>query len=130
MIEESVPRKRGDILIVDDEPEIVSLLTDFLTDEGYSVRSAGTAVDAWIEILRQPPAFLIADIVMPGGSGLLLVIQLRAQRYTFPVALMTASTPPDTEYLARYRTTCFLKPFNLPEILDTVARHVLPKRNI
>ena len=57
------------ILVVDDDPEIVSLLTTRLTHRNYQVSSAGDGHRAVELAKRERPAVIILDVMMPGKSG-------------------------------------------------------------
>ena len=56
------------VLLVEDEPEIVGLLSDFLAVEGFGVVSAATP-DAAIDLLADDVVAVVVDVMLPGGSG-------------------------------------------------------------
>jgi CheY-like chemotaxis protein len=60
------------ILLVDDEPAIIPLITTILQKEGWTVKEAsnGEAAMAAIEKASTPPSLLICDVLMPGIDGL------------------------------------------------------------
>ena len=57
------------VLLVEDEPEIVGLLTDFLADEGFGVVSAGDPPAAIDALGSHDVACVVLDVMLPGGSG-------------------------------------------------------------
>lgn len=57
------------ILVVDDEPDVVSFLARLLGDQGYRVTTASSAVDALALIEQQPPDLILLDLQMPYESG-------------------------------------------------------------
>jgi CheY-like chemotaxis protein len=57
------------ILVIDDEPDVVSFLTRLLRDQGYSVESASSAVDALALLEQGPPDLILLDLQMPYESG-------------------------------------------------------------
>ena len=59
----------GNILVVDDDPEIVSMLTTRLTKRGYTVSSASDGHRALELAKRERPAVVLLDVMMPGKSG-------------------------------------------------------------
>jgi DNA-binding response OmpR family regulator len=59
----------GTVLLVEDEPEIVGLLTDFLAVEGFGVVSAGDAQAAVEALGSDPVDCVVLDVMLPGGSG-------------------------------------------------------------
>jgi DNA-binding response OmpR family regulator len=57
------------VLLVEDEPEIVGLLTDFLADEGFGVVAAGDPPAAIDALGSHDVACVVLDVMLPGGSG-------------------------------------------------------------
>ena len=77
------------VLVVDDEPPLRSMLSDVFGSEGYTVRTAENAEEAW-NILRQESIMVMfIDIGLPGKSGLELGEEIRKQNQ---VAIMYAFT--------------------------------------
>ena len=66
------------MLVVDDESGIRDLLTRWLEDEKYSVRSAADAETALERMAEAPADVVLCDVEMPGHGGLWLVAQLGA----------------------------------------------------
>ena len=58
----------GDVLVVDDEPDIRELVAGILSDEGYSVRTAGDSNEALAAVKARRPSLLILDIWMQGAG--------------------------------------------------------------
>ena len=71
----SVPR----VFVVDDEPVIASTLAAILKLHGYSVRAFTSPVEVLVAARSRAPDLLIADVVMPGLSGIDLANQILAQ---------------------------------------------------
>ena len=65
------------ILVVDDDPDIVAYLTSFLEDNDYEVESAGNSRVALSSLKTYRPAAILVDVLMPGRSGLDLLVTLR-----------------------------------------------------
>jgi len=65
------------ILIVDDDPDIVDYLRLFLEDHGYAVSSANRSSSALTAFEEVHPDAVILDVVLPGRSGLDLLIKIR-----------------------------------------------------
>src|SRR5437867_10488097 len=85
------PETHGRILIADDEPATVELLTDLLSGEGYEVQGVGSGT-AVLDKLQSDSDFglLLMDLQMPGVNGLDLIERLRAAGNDTPVILITA----------------------------------------
>ncbi len=65
----SKERSGASILVVDDDPEIVSMLTTRLTARGYKVSTASDGHRALELAKRERPAIVLLDVMMPGKSG-------------------------------------------------------------
>jgi len=65
----SKERTGASILVVDDDPEIVSMLSTRLTARGYKVSSAGDGHRALELAKRERPDLVLLDVMMPGKSG-------------------------------------------------------------
>jgi CheY-like chemotaxis protein len=74
---EVAQEQAGTVLVVDDEPDIVTYLTTLLEDHGYHTRSAGDADSALVEMRARPPDLVCLDIMMPRRSGLSLYRQVK-----------------------------------------------------
>jgi len=65
------------ILVVDDEPQILTALETTLRGAGYDVETAATGEDALIQASVRPPDGVILDLVLPGRSGVEVCRELR-----------------------------------------------------
>lgn len=77
------------VLLVEDEPEIVRLLTDFLTVEGFGVLAAGDAPTAIAAIDRNGVDCVLLDVMLPGGSGFDVCRHIR-ERSDVPLLFLSA----------------------------------------
>lgn len=78
------------ILVVDDDPAILDMLEDLLTEADYEVSLARSADEALEIAGRLEPDMVLTDLQMPGKDGLELLAELRSLRPTTPVLIMTA----------------------------------------
>lgn len=84
------------ILVIDDDPDILKLLSMRLRARGFRVSAAGSAEEGLARITVDPPRVVVSDIRLPGRDGLALFEELRRTRPTLPVILLTAhGTIPD-----------------------------------
>ena len=81
--------QRQTVLVVDDEPDIVALMRDFLEADGYNVLTAGDGETALILLEREQIDCVLLDIMMPGISGFDVVRRIR-QAGEMPVLLLSA----------------------------------------
>lgn len=86
-----LPVTQSRILVVDDDPDVVDYLTPLLEDHGYEVRSAIDADSARSTLQDYRPDVILADVLMPGRSGLDLLIALRTndRDRDLPIVLVT-----------------------------------------
>ncbi len=78
------------ILIVEDEPNMVSGLRDNFEFEGYEVITAGDGVAGLQRALSDSPDLVLLDVMMPRMSGLDVCKQLKAKRPSVPIIMLTA----------------------------------------
>jgi DNA-binding response OmpR family regulator len=77
------------VLLVEDEPEIVGLLTDFLAVEGFGVLAAGDARGAIAALDRNGVDCVLLDVMLPGGSGFDVCRRIR-ERSDVPLLFLSA----------------------------------------
>jgi DNA-binding response OmpR family regulator len=114
---------RGRVLIIDDEPQVVDVLTAYFSEAGrYEVMTAHQGADAvMIADFRRPDAVLL-DISMPGMDGIAVLRALRATDSSVPVVMVTAN---GDEKVAKDALTIgafdyVAKPFNF-DVLDRIV---------
>jgi len=78
------------ILVVEDEPKMVAGLRDNFEFEGYDVITAADGVEGLQRALAEAPDLVVLDVMMPRLSGLEVCKQLRAQRGSIPIIMLTA----------------------------------------
>src|SRR3954469_13112478 len=78
------------LLVVDDEPNIVELLSASLRYAGFDVDIARSGTEALQLARRTRPDLLVLDVMMPGMDGFDVVRRLRAEGLRFPVLFLTA----------------------------------------
>lgn len=110
------------VLVVDDEPELRSLLAEYFSRHGYTVQTAANAADARIAVASQAPALAVLDINMPGENGLSLARWLReTQPRIGLVMLTTASESVDRIVGLELGADDYVpKPFEMRELLARV----------
>ena len=109
------------ILVCDDEKDIVSALTIYLTAEGYRVFSASNGAEALEVIEREDIHLALMDIMMPVMDGITAMTKLR-EHHNLPVILLTAKGE-DTDKILGLNVGAddyVTKPFNPVELLARV----------
>ncbi|QPF75802.1 sigma 54-interacting transcriptional regulator [Roseateles sp. DAIF2] len=111
------------LLLVDDDADLLKLLSMRLVAAGYQVSAVESAEAALAQLAVQRPALVISDVQLPGLDGLALFDAIRERDPALPVILLTAhGTIPDAvEATARGVYTYLTKPFDGRALLDTIA---------
>ena len=115
------------LLVVDDEPRVVSFLTRFLVAEGHSVVSAGDGLGA-LDVLRQQQVDLVLlDLVMPKCNGLQVLSRMVETIADRPPVLMLSAVnevSARVQALDRGAVDFIQKPFHASELMARVRRHL------
>src|SRR6202171_3502077 len=119
-------RHSGEVLLVDDDPDLLKLISLRLTSAGYRVRTADSGETALAALAVQRPAAVITDLKMPGIDGLALFDAIHRQHPAMPVIILTAhGTIPEAVSATQRGVFGFLtKPFDSQELLQKVAAAV------
>ena len=113
----------GTILLVDDDPDVLEVLSDELRMGGYDVLTAESGNRA-LDVLEHAEVDLVlSDLRMPDGDGRFLLQQLRQRDARRPpVAIVTGYGDLSEQELTRLGGQALLtKPYRAEELLDTVA---------
>lgn len=123
---QNIAEHAAKILIVDDDPSLLRLLSIRLSAAGYKVESAANAKIALGTLQHFIPQVVISDLRMEGMDGMALFEQIRVQHPNIPVVIMTAhGTIPDAINATKQGVFSFLtKPFESQELLDTVEQAI------
>src|SRR5207302_9767756 len=116
----------GGVLLVDDDPDLLKLISLRLTSAGYRVRTADSGETALAALAVARPAAVITDLKMPGIDGLALFDAIHRQHPALPVILLTAhGTIPEAVFATQRGVFGFrTKPFDSQELLQKVAAAV------
>jgi CheY-like chemotaxis protein len=111
------------ILVVDDDPEIVAMLRDFLEGEGLVVRTAANGAEALAMLEEVAPALILLDMRMPVLDGWAFAEECRERRLAYPIVVMTAAESARRWAEEIGATGYIAKPFDVNELLETIERH-------
>jgi CheY-like chemotaxis protein len=112
----------GDILVVDDDPTIVEMLTELLLFEGYQVRSGRNGREALAAISLKRPALVLLDLQMPEMNGAEVIDALAGTPFAdLPIAIITATPTAAEPLVGRSNVACMAKPLDLDALLAGVA---------
>ncbi len=115
------PTNKGNILVVDDEPQITRVLKTTLSSHGYGTRTAGDGDEALQVMQDWCPDLLITDLRMPNMDGLELCRRVR-EKSRMPIIVLSVKGEERTkvEALDAGADDYVTKPFNINELLARV----------
>ena len=113
---------RPRVLAVDDDPQVLEMLAEFLTIQDYEAVTAQSAGDAFLCLEATPPDVVLLDFAMPDVDGVTALLHIRASYPELPVIMLTANID-----LALARHTLKLgafhyvaKPFDFGHLADAI----------
>jgi two-component system OmpR family response regulator len=110
------------VLVVDDEPNIVDVVSMALRYQGFEVASAATGKEALDQVAAFRPHIMVLDVMLPDFDGFEVAERLGAQRGTVPIIFLTARD--DTTDKVRGLTSggddYVTKPFSLEELVARI----------
>src|SRR5690349_16541085 len=112
------------VLVVDDDPDILEYLQDFLSAEGFEVTTLGDPTVAVERIRDEVFHLVVLDLMMPKLSGLDLLAQIRAVDDDIAVIILTGYPSLDTATASiQHEVSAYIhKPFTPAEFRDVIAR--------
>jgi len=123
---------QGDILIVDDAPANLRLLSQMLAEQGYRVRPAPDGALALAAARAEPPDLILLDIRMPEMNGYEVCARLKEtpETHDIPVIFISAldATQDKVQAFAAGGVDYVTKPFQVEEVLARVETHLALRR--
>jgi CheY-like chemotaxis protein len=114
------------ILIVEDDPSLLTLIAGILTDEGYEVVEAKNGQVGLNALTRGQPDLVLLDWNMPVMNGRAFLERASQEYPEVPVVIMTATYRIDSLAADLPVAGILAKPFDLETLLDTIARFTQP----
>src|SRR5256714_2235935 len=110
------------VLVIDDDPDLLQLLSMRLTAAGHRVSTVTSAEAALAQLAVERPQLVLSDVQLPGRDGLALFDEIRVRHPSLPVILLTAhGTIPDAvEATSRGVFSYLTKPFDGKALLDKI----------
>ena len=112
------------VLLVENEPSHQELIQTALELAGYIVTLAENGLEAFEKLATETPCVIVLDLWMPEMSGYTF-LEIRRERNTdahLPVVVLTADATAHVK-LAHENLSILVKPFNMTDLLDTLARY-------
>lgn len=112
------------VLVVDDEPNVLRSLVQYLTIEEFTVETASNGPEALEKVDSFNPELILLDVMMPGMDGFEVLDKVKEKpgHADTPVIMLTAKDQ-SSDVLKGYQsgaTSYLVKPFNLDELVETI----------
>jgi len=129
-MESNVPQPAPRVLVVDDEKVIREILADFLTLEGFWVRTAEDGVAAVTELTAVHYDLVISDLKMPNMGGIQLLEHINRMMPDVVTVIMTGFGTVETaiDAMKRGAYDYVLKPFRIEEVVHIIQRGLEKRR--
>ena len=116
--------KNKTVMVVDDNPDIVTIVKTILEGKGYGVQSAYSGQEVFNLLSEQKPDLIVLDIMMPQMDGLEVLTRLKGEpsTATIPVILLTAKVQYE-DVLGGYKMGAdyyITKPFTSTQLLNGI----------
>ena len=115
------------VLLVDDEPELVQLVTMLLNRVGCEVVAASSAAEALNKLRQEEIDLVLLDIILPDADGWKVLEEIKANKRLedIPVIVFTAKTEDerDVQFIEEYDLPVIKKPFDSRDLMERVSRH-------
>jgi two-component system, OmpR family, response regulator len=110
------------ILVVDDEPNIVDVVSMALRFQGFTIETAGTGGEALQKVASFKPHLIVLDVMLPDMEGFDVAQRLGAQRARVPIIFLTARDATDDKIrgLTLGGDDYVTKPFSLEELVARI----------
>jgi two-component system OmpR family response regulator len=122
MSDSVTPESGGRVLVVDDEPNIVDVVSMALRFHGFEVASAATGEEALAAVTAFRPQLMVLDVMLPDMEGFEVAQRLGAERGQVPIIFLTARDAAEDKLrgLTTGGDDYMTKPFSLEELLARV----------
>ncbi|MBN1622537.1 MAG: response regulator [Endomicrobiales bacterium] len=119
--------KKGNILIVDDEPDILVVLGEFLSNEGFKVFTAKNGQQGIEKIKEHNIDLLLLDIAMPEMNGIETLKEIKKIKSVLPTIMITAYRDAEkvVEAFRLGAYDCIFKPFDLKYLRKAVLAKLM-----
>ena len=115
--------RRLRVLVADDDPDIRDLVEFKLVRAGFDVTCVGDGLEAWDVFVQSPPDLFVLDVMMPGLSGIDVLLKIREHQTGHLPVLMLSARSRDADVDAGFAVGAddyLVKPFSPRELVHRV----------
>jgi DNA-binding response OmpR family regulator len=119
------------ILVVEDQPSVVSIIRYHLENEGYTGLFAEDVQEGWKALVSEVPDAVVMDIRLPGAEGWNLIERIRndGRYHDLPIVILTGLLEPEVvERAAALRCDYLSKPFAASALLTKIRNSIKTRR--
>ena len=118
---------KGKVLVADDEPDILLVIGEFLSNEGFQVMTAKDGRQAVEKVREYMPDLVLLDIAMPEMNGIEALREIRTFNADVPAIMITAFRDAEkvVEAFRLGAYDCIFKPFDLKYLRKAVMAKLL-----
>lgn len=117
------------ILLVDDEPDVLEVLSKKLQAAGFLTVTAADGIQGFKKTREEKPDLVLLDIMMPNKDGFTMLSDLQAEQDLrgIPVIMVSAKSEADSLFEGRNlgATDYLIKPINFEELLKYIRKYTL-----
>ncbi len=128
------PKETHRLLLVDDDPNLILLVKDYLEYQGYQVTTAGNGREALDALGKETPDMIICDIMMPEMDGYAFIDRVRADSRTSWIPVMFLSAKGQSQDRVKGLNTgadvYMVKPFEPEELVAQVESSLRQARRL
>lgn len=115
----------ANILLVDDEPDMVTLTRMILEREGHFVEAAKDSIECFEKLKKKIPDLILLDVMMPGDDGWEVCRKIKEEKKTkgIPIAMFTVRSSDDSvekSFKYAHADAQINKPFEMNDLIETV----------
>ncbi|MDD5347299.1 MAG: response regulator [Candidatus Omnitrophica bacterium] len=116
------------ILIVDDEPDVLDVISKRLQAEGFSTVTAHDGIEGLLAAEREKPSLILLDIMMPRRDGFTMLADLQTSDSLRRVPVIMVSAKAETDSLFEGQrigaTDYIIKPIDFDELLRYIRKYI------
>lgn len=115
------------ILIIDDEEDLLFLVSFRLKSKGYEVITASNGLIGVEKAMRENPDLILLDVMMPGIDGYQVAKKLRSENVKIPIIFLTGTVDPikKPEVIKELGENYMLKPFEPDELIEKIEKEFI-----
>ncbi len=119
------------ILIIDDDPDVLTVLQMILKKRGYQTATAVHEHEVYQQVAAEKPDLILMDVLLSGADGRHICRKLKSSEHKDIPIIMLSGHPAAQKGMEEYGADDFLaKPFREKDVLDKIEKFLVPKTEL